>query len=369
MKVAFFHELHFGGARRVVGEYAPYFKKDHEVKSFYTGKQREEDFDTLFGNTAFYQFDPVAYTGKNWKAKLAKDFIEPFRLYTLHKRIAADIDKEHFDFVFVHLSQFTHAPFLLRFLKTPSVYFCHEPLRLAHDPAISLPNTSRGKKYYEMLIRKLKVFIDAQNSKKATVILANSDYTKKNIKKAYGVDAHICYLGVDPTLFKPLTIKKTYDLLFIGDSVPIEGYDTLQEIEKLFDNKVKIHVVKKEKGKYITDTELVKEYNKTKVVTMLGRFDPFSMIPNEAMACGVCPVVVNEGGPVEAVEDKKTGFIVDRNPRKMYSVIKKLLVDKTLRDKIGKQGRDSVLSYWNWQRSYERLMTIVKETHLIHAKK
>lgn len=366
MKVAFFHELHFGGARRVVREYGKIFKKYHAVSLYYVGNKNDGDFSDVFSDRHFYHYSVNPYVGKNWKRKFYKDFIEPFQLYWLHKRIARDIDNQKYDFVFVHPSQFTHAPFLLKFLKTPSVYFCHEPLRIAYDPLVAIPqNISYIKKLYENLIRNLRRYIDTSNIKKAHLVLANSDYSKRNIKRAYGINAEICYLGIDPKLFRPLIMKKEYDLLFVGDNVWLEGYDTFEEVQALFKNTLKIFIVKKQKGRYISDKELVSYYNKSRLITVLGRCDPFSMIPLEAMACEVPPLVVKEGGPIEAVKDKKTGFLIERDPSKFYSMIKKLLNDKKLCNQIGKQGRENILSFWTWEESYNRFMKIIKTSRLI----
>lgn len=363
MKIAFFHELHFGGARRVVYEYGKVFSKNHQVKLFYVDKEKEEDVEKSFEKSQFYKFSFKKYGGGSPLLKLYKDSIEPIRLYSLHKNIARDIDKEKFDFVFVHPSQFTHAPFILRFLKTPHIYFCHEPLRIAYDPiAKAMPkNINKTKIIYEEFIRGIRKKIDYSNIKKAKVVLANCKYSKENIKKAYGLSANVCYLGVDPHIFKPLGLKKEYDLIFVGDPIPMEGYDTFEEILHLFDNRLKIKVVKPEKDKHISDQMLSLEYNKAKVLVVLGRFDPFSMIPWEGMACGAIPIVVNEGGEVEAVENGETGFLVERNPKEFKKIIEKLINNEQLRNQMGKTGREEVLKKWNWEKSSDRALKIVKE--------
>ncbi|EKD85744.1 MAG: hypothetical protein ACD_37C00637G0001, partial [uncultured bacterium] len=43
MKIAFFHELHFGGARRVVVEYGKVFAENHEVELFYIDSEKENE--------------------------------------------------------------------------------------------------------------------------------------------------------------------------------------------------------------------------------------------------------------------------------------------------------------------------------------
>lgn len=363
MRIAFFHELHFGGARRVVVEYGKVFAKIHEVELFYIDNEMENDVEGVFKSSHFYKFHFKKYGGGNFLLKLYKDLLEPIKLYFLHKKIAKKIDAEGFDFIFVHPSQFTHAPFLLRFLKTPHLYFCQEPLRIAHDPIVEVPkNINSVKKTYETFIRNLRKKIDSSNILHAKVVITNCNYSRDNIKKAYGINAWVCYLGVDPSVFKPLDIEKKYDLIFVGDTIWMEGYDTLQDIIKLFDKDLKVKIIKPEKGKYITDAELAREYNKAKVLVVLGRFDPFSMIPWEGMSCGVVPLVVNEGGPIEAVKNGKTGYLVDRNAKEMKKNIEKLLSDENLRKKIGKAGREDVVSCWNWEKSSERVIEIAKKT-------
>lgn len=362
MKIAFFHELHFGGARRVVSEYGKVFSKNNDIYLYYVDKEREIDLENIFKKNSFNEFNFRVYGGKHFLLKLYKDILEPVKLYFLHKKIAQEIDKNNYDFVFVHPSQFTHAPFILRFLKTPTVYFCHEPLRIVHDPVVSIPvKINKFKRIYETLIRSFRKKIDYSNIRHSNLVLTNCEYSKQNIKKAYGIDSIVCFLGVDPNIFKPMNVKKEYDLIFVGRDVWIEGYDTFKEICALFKNKLKVRIVKPENGKYISDSELAKEYCRAKVLTVLGRFDPFSMIPWEGMSCGIPPVVVKEGGPIEAVRDGETGYLVERNPEKLKSTIENLLNDSNLRDKIGKQGRREVITQWTWEKSMDRMMSIAKK--------
>ncbi|HBB76074.1 MAG: hypothetical protein A2186_03960 [Candidatus Levybacteria bacterium RIFOXYA1_FULL_41_10] len=361
MNVAFFHELHFGGARRVVVEYGKVFSKYHKIDLYYVDRQNEKDLEKIFKEHSFYPFLYKQYDGGNFPLKIYKDLVEPIRLYFLHKKIARDIDKMKYDFVFVHPSQFTHAPFILRFLKTPTVYFCHEPLRIAHDPTLIFSRKGSLKNIYEGFVRIVKREIDSSNIKHAKLVLANSNYTKSNIRRAYGKNSTKCYLGVDSDVFKPINVRKKYDVIFVGKDVWIEGYDTFLKIIKLFKNKLKVYVVKPEKGNFITDKELVRKYSSAKVVAVLGRFDPFSMVPWEGMATGAVPVVVKEGGPIEAVRDGVTGYLVERDAKKMKSAIEKLLKDRELRGRIAKKGREEVLSTWNWERSSERVLDIVKK--------
>lgn len=362
MRIAFFHELHFGGARRVVFEYAKVLSKNNQIDLFYVDSVKEKDLEQLFSNFYFYKIPFKKYVGHDPVLKFYKDFIEPVRLYFLHKKIAKKIDSLNYDFVFIHPSQFTHAPFILRFIKTPNIYYCQEPLRTVYDDVVSIDkNINFLKRMYEEIGRNFKKRIDFFNIKSAKVVLSNSEYSKKNIKNAYGIDSEICYLGVDPEIFKLSNKKKKYDLIFVGEDVWMEGYDTFLEINKLFDNKLKTFIVKSEKGEHISDIRLSELYQQSKIVVVLGRLDPFSMIPWEGMASGAVPVIVNEGGVVDAIENKKNGFIVERNAIKLKKIIETLLDDEKLRNKISIQGRKDIENKWNWDKSTKRLLEIYKK--------
>ena len=361
MNIAFFQELHFGGARRVVFEYGNIFSRYHNTHLYYIDRSKQKDLEKVFKKNSFYFFPFKRYKGGNFLLRLYKDFIEPVKLYFLHKKIAREIDKHDYDFVFVHPSQFTHAPFILRFLKTPTVYFCHEPLRIVHDPLLSKTNFSGLKDLYEKLARFLKRNIDSSNIKKASIVLANSNFTKKNIKKAYGVSSKTCYLGVNPKIFHPMDVEKAYDLIFVGEKVWIEGYDTLLKIQKKSLKRWKIRIVKSKNGRYITDIDLALEYNRSKILVVLGRSDPFSMIPWEGMACGIPVIVVKEGGPIEAVKNGKTGYLIERDIGKLKKKIDLLLKNPVIREKIGENGRKDVITNWTWEESYKRVMRIAEE--------
>ncbi len=369
MKIAFFHELSFGGARRVCDEYGKILAKNHTVDLYYVDEQEDKSAQKIFTNSFFFQFIPKEQKKGQWQKRLYKDTLELFHLAKLHKKIAEKIDAGNYDFVFVHPSKFTQAPFLLRFVKTPKIYFCQEPLRIVYDDFLRrLPKVSLPKRIYERGIRRLRKSIDAQNIAHANVLLANSKFSKQQIKIAYQKFARVCYLGVDITLFRPLPLRKQYDILFLGQALPIEGYDLLENAVRFFKKRPKIKIIERgNDGISITDEELVAAYNKAKVVVCLSRNEPFGLTIIEAMSCGVPVIAVKEGGFLESVVNGKTGLLVNRNPKKLYLILEKLLNDAKLRDMMGKNGREDVLKNWTWEKSVARFLKIVASHTLYYS--
>lgn len=362
MKIAFFHELAFGGARRVVKEYGKVLQKDHNLRLYYVSGKKDLEMQKYFHDVHFYPFSTTPYRGNNWKRKLYKDTVELIKLYFLHRHIASEINKQSFDFVFVHSSQFTHAPFILRFLTSKKVYYCQEPLRIVYDDALEIPpNLSVVKKCYEMLSRNARKFIDKTNLERADIILANSKFSRRNIEQAYKKQAFLCYLGVDTNTFSPQPVEKNYDILYVGTRSKIKGYDLLMESLVHFPNKPRAVVIDGSNGKYISDYVLAKEYNKAKVVVAFSQNEPFGFIPLEAMACGVPVVALAEGGFLESIVDGKTGFLVKRDPKDVYKVLRRLLTNEVLRDKVGKEAREYILASWTWEKSTRELLNIINQ--------
>lgn len=361
MRIAFFHELDFGGARRTVYEVGKRLNKKHIVDLYYVCEINDEKAKSWFHSVYYYNFIPKPWEGGNWKIRLYKDTVELIKLYNLHKKIAKDIKEKKYDYVFVHPSKFTQAPFLLRFLKNKCIYFCQEPLRIVYDPYLSnIAHIKFPKNIYELINRKIRKWVDLRNLKSALIILANSNFSKEFIQKTYDRSAEVCYLGVDTNFFKPLNINKSIDILFIGNKD--ESYKLLKESLKFFPTKPKIYTIFRENRKItISDKKLAVIYNKSEVLVALNRNEPLGLIPLEAMACGVPVVAVKEGGYQESIIDGKTGFLVKRDPKSVYSAIKKLINDPILIKKMGENAREHVLSNWTWDKSVSNLLDVIEK--------
>ncbi len=340
MKIAVFYELHGGGALRTAQALALELAKDHQVDIFQT--------------TDFHS-DPHPH---GLLARIKHDTWDLFILAIMHWKLARTIDKAQYDFALIYSGRWTQAPFLLSFLKTPKVYYCHEPLRLVYDPWFAdltyLPLINR---IYEGLNRKIRKLIDSANIRKANLILVNSKFTQNWVKRAYGLTASVVYLAADYRLFSPKREKKRFDVLFFGTPEPIEGYDLLLAAQKQSQRKWKIKTLKRgNSGEGVSDRQLVKIINQSRVVVCLAHSEPFGLTVLEAMACGVPVLAVNEGGYRESIKQGKTGFLIKRDAITLARIINRLLEHPTLAKKIGKQGRNQILLFWTWKKSGLRLL-------------
>lgn len=363
MRIAFYHNLPIGGAQRALKEQAEYLSKNNVV-DIYELKNNEHTglFNpSISGKIYKYNFP---YTDKNlFLSRLSNDISVFTQLPKLHKKIASDINSRDYDFVIAHPDSYTQAPFILRFLKKPHAYYCEEWLRGVYEDEFSFQeNVIFYKKWYEHIIRSIRKKIDYTNVQFAHLVFANSIFTKENIKKAYKKDAHVMYLGVNPSIFKPLKKKdKKYDVLFLGEKNEIEGYPLLQKAKKYIKYINILETSFRENKKWISDTKLCELYNLSRIVVCLSLNEPFGLIPLEAMACGVPVIAVNHGGYRETVIHNKTGLLINSSPQALAKAISILLNNTSKRNTFGKNGRVYICNNWTWSKRNKYLYTFIKQ--------
>jgi glycosyltransferase involved in cell wall biosynthesis len=361
MKIAFFYNLFPGGAQRLVYEQVKYLAKQHTV-DVYTLKDKKE---TGFNPVSFafeqctYPFSLASKTVRIPK-RVAKDWNNFISLEKLHKKIAHDIDKKKYDIVVVHPDFYTQAPFLLKYLQTKSIYYCHEWLRIAYEKELGFTeDVFIGKKLYEKITRQWRKHIDKENVKKATYIVANSKYTQEHVKKAYKKDAFVCYPGVDTNVFTLQKIEKKYDVFFVGAKDKINGYMFLQKILTNYPTPLTVFYLQDDNNPFLSDRELVKVYNQSKIALCLSYNEPFGIVPLEAMSCQVPVLAVDEGGYKETIDTSKTGYLLPRDVDIFCKKISELLKHTDKAELLGRTGREYVVKKFTWKKhtkEFERLL-------------
>lgn len=87
------------------------------------------------------------------------------------------------------------------------------------------------------------------------------------------------------------------------------------------------------------------------VVACTPWYEPFGIVPLEAMACGVPVVAAAVGGLRETVVDHRTGLHVPpRDPEAIAAAVQELLADPVLRAEMGRAGMRRARSRYSWDR-------------------
>jgi glycosyltransferase involved in cell wall biosynthesis len=106
----------------------------------------------------------------------------------------------------------------------------------------------------------------------------------------------------------------------------------------------------------ISDEELIRLYNKAKMVVYAPYLEPFGYVPLEAMACGTPVVGVKEGGLRESILHNKTGLLTQRNEKDFANAIIKLLENQELWDRLSQTGVKYIDCVWTLDKAGERLI-------------
>ncbi|MEK7533747.1 MAG: glycosyltransferase family 4 protein [Patescibacteria group bacterium] len=359
MKIAVFHELNQGGARRTVNEFTKRLREKHIVDLYIVDSEKNLEELPFFTNIFFYKFVPKKWHGGDWKIRLYKDTVEVLKLYILHRKIARIINNNKYEVAFIHPSKYTQSPFVLQFLKPFSIYYCQEPLRIAYEDIFKQKKTDIFRYWYEKANRSLRMKIDAFNIRGVDKILVNSEFSKRNIANAYEKESEVCYLGVDTGFFKPCMGKKDTDILFVGSDDDIDGYPLLEKVVKHMNLKPKIKVINSKA--WASEAALLDAYQRARIVVCFAHNEPFGLIPLEAASCGSVAVVVDEGGYKESIIDGKTGFLVSRNPIEIAKKLDWLLSNLDKVSTISKIARENVVKNWTWDKSVQTLWDILSK--------
>ncbi len=396
MKLAIYHNLPSGGGKRALHEMARRLAARHEL-NIYTLSTAEHDFCDLRPYCAqhnVFSFRPLPLAQRPFgRLNQGIRSLDLLRLEKVQRRIAAQIDQGGYDVVFVHNCQYSQSPGLLKFLRTPSVYYCQEPPRLLYEPPAERPYNrfSPAQRLGNLvdpfpgLYRRTLRRLDRANALAAGKVLVNSHYSRETLYRTYGIFAHVGRLGVDMERFRHLSLDKEPRVVSVGALVPNKGFDlvirSLAQIEASQRPALTIisNAVNPPEYDYlvelagslgvavdfragVSDDALIETYNRALLTVYAPVMEPFGFVPLESMACGTPVVGVNEAGVRETVRHEETGLLVERDPAAFARAIIGLLADRPRLARLGQQGREVVLAQWRWDAAMQTI-----EEHLLKA--
>ena len=384
MKVAIFHNLWSGGAKRALYTFSKFLTQSGHTIEAFVPSTANETYLPLQDFVSEVKVFRVERTISGLISSTLRDFPLSISadLERTERNIANDINSQDFDVVLCEQDRYTLSPFFLKYIRKPTIYYCQQPAR-SHEAA--LRNRARNELFPSHQSLSERIWdrrgpkIDKKNASFAEHILTNSYFSRESILRSYGVNSFVSYLGVDNEIFRPLGIPKEDFVLSVGSIAPRKGFDFIVRSLGTIHSKIrpKLIVVSNEVDTHfknaleqlaqkigvdlrierlIANDELVSLYNKAKLVVYAPHLEPFGLVPLEAMACGTPIVAVREGGVRESVIHNKTGVLTQRDENMFAEAVIELLSNEEKIRDMSQKAIECIEDYWTIEKAGERLM-------------
>ncbi|WP_430647331.1 glycosyltransferase [Agromyces sp. GXS1127] len=140
------------------------------------------------------------------------------------------------------------------------------------------------------------------------------------------------------------------ELLVVGGGAPAGGTDP--ELDRLAALVTRFGVADRvELRGQLPQSDLPPVYRSADLVVCAPWYEPFGIVPLEAMACGRPVVASSVGGLIDTVVHGRTGLHVQpRDARAVADAIRELVVDPERAARLGAAGRRRVAARYSWDR-------------------
>lgn len=207
----------------------------------------------------------------------------------------------------------------------------------------------------EILLTPFGIDVNKFSPKKTERLFGENDLiigTVKTLKEYYGIE----YLIRAFTLVKKKYPSVSLKLLIVGGGDQMEFLKGLTDSLGIKDETIFTGFIKPE--------DIVDYHNMLDIYVAPSIRESFGVAVLEACACCKPVIVSNVGGLPEVVENEKTGYIVEKeNPVMLAEAMEKLIFNEQLRTLFGCNGRNKVVSEYNWSDSLDKMINIYESCY------
>jgi glycosyltransferase involved in cell wall biosynthesis len=402
VRIAIWHNLPSGGGKRALHDQVRgLLERGHELESWCppTADQTYFPLGKLIPEHVV-PLDWVPSTEKGlWNRVVGsyRDVVSHLDAMEKHCiECARQINFAGFDLFFGNSCQFFRATSIARFVDGPKVLYLQEPFRWLYEALPQLPWLARPapprttpRSVYRLLkdivhVQGLRIQAreEVHSAKAYNQILVNTFFSRESLLRAYGLNATVCYLGIDTETFVYARRPREPFVVSVGSMTPaknarfvIEAISRLDEprpplvwianlVTDTYANDMKklaaslgVHF---EVRPQVTDSELVDLLNRATVMLYAPRLEPFGLAPLEANACGLPVIAVAEGGVRETIVHGVNGLLVDADPNAMATAIQTLLTDSVHARVLGESAVRLVNERWSLKAAHARLEELLQ---------
>ncbi|MEA2175641.1 MAG: hypothetical protein QOD00_3233 [Blastocatellia bacterium] len=390
MKIAVWHNLPSGGGKRALYDHVKgLVERGHTVEAWCPPTADE----TYLPLRELIREHVVPFDWQQPKAtlplaRLLSHYRNPVNMLKAMDRhcrqCAGEINAGGFDLLLANPCRFFRTTSIARHAKIPGVLYLQEPYRWLYEAmpqlpwvALPAPDTLLSASYWKDYLRdffkvqglRIQAREELLNARAFDAILVNSFFSRESVLRAYGLDARVCYLGVETNKFVNQHLARAPFIVGIGAAVPekniklvIESLARLREprpslvwianvaepvhLEELKQLATDLDVHAEIKIN-VSDEQVVQLLNSALMMVYAPRLEPFGYAPLEANACGLPVIAVAEGGVRETVVNRANGLLVSPQPQAIAEAIQSLIDDKEYAAQLGENGCRMVRERWS----------------------
>ena len=398
MKIAIWHNLGSGGGKRALYNHVEALKEAGHYLEAWTTDISSSDYlpltDLIVENRKGLKKEYERIIKIKNPIKKEKRIIQLIRKHCIE--CVKEIEAKGFDLIFANSCKISRMPYIGLYTKLPAIVYLGEPNRYLYE---AMPyniwqtpynrfKIKKIKRYFIDLFdtysRRIKVRNEIMSAKSYKKILVNSLFSRENVLRSYGVDADVCYLGINTANFNSngiikepfvvglgsITIMKSIDkAIEVIGLIPKDIRPDLKWITNLIDrwylNEITLLAKRLEVNfqifEKISDSELVSIVSKAAIMIYTPRLEPFGLAPLEANACGTYVVAIAEGGVRESITNGVNGILINGYKKKEIAEIVKLFVtDLDLAKIRGAVACKFVGEYWNRKFMSDNLLSEIE---------
>jgi len=243
-------------------------------------------------------------------------------------------------------------------------------------------------KMNKMMARYVSYPIEKRIINRASTLTAVANSVRNELMKVYKVNSliHVLENGVDAKKYFPISYRKNIEkyILFVGRLTYRKGvYDLIESFSRLSKtDSLKLYIVgdgpiKKDletlvrrmgligsvefKGVVIGE-KLLKLYQNAELFVVPSYYEGLPTVLLEAMACGIPVIATQISGNTDVIANNRNGLLIPSgNPEIMANTIQKVLLDDSLRSKLGLEARATILKRFDWDIIYSKFLSLYND--------
>lgn len=193
-------------------------------------------------------------------------------------------------------------------------------------------------------------------------------FTMGRLDKIKNITALVKWFGENPKINEQANLIVIAGKINPDDSSDIEEKDQIQVMHNLIE-KYKLHDKIRWIGKLLRKDKSGEIYrvvaDRKGIFVQCGLFEGFGLTVIESMRSGLPTFATLYGGPLEIIEDKKSGFLIDPIEEKesqkiILSFLEQCKTDKKYWNVISKNGIKRVDSAFSWELHASKLLSLSK---------